>query len=422
MSRFWHPFSNLAVTEGERLVLVRGDGATVEDDGGREYFDATAGLWYSAVGHGNDRIAAAIGGQAATLESYSCFGVFATDVTLEVADRIAAAAPVADSRVFLTSGGSDSVDTAAKIARRHFALRGLPEKTVMVAREHSYHGTHAFGTSLGGISGNREGWGTLVSDVAHVPPFDVGALEATIESVGSERVAAFFVEPVIGAGGVYPPPEGYLRSVAEVCRRAGILLVCDEVVTGVGRLGSWSASERYGVSPDLMILAKALTSGYQPLGAVVVSGEVAEPFLAGEGAMLKHGYTYSGHATACAAALANLDVIAEEGLIERAARLAEGLPATLGGLADLDGVAEVRTVGFTAAIQLDEEQLAAAGVSGADVVAGCRERGQLTRLLSCGALHFSPPFVAEERQIERFAEAVAETVDLRAPASAFGAG
>jgi adenosylmethionine-8-amino-7-oxononanoate aminotransferase len=405
------------------LVLVRGHGATVEDDAGKRYFDATAGLWYSAVGHGNEQIAAAIGAQAAKLEAYSCFGVLATDVTLEVADRIAAAAPVADSRVFLTSGGSDSVDTAAKIVRRHFALRGQPEKTVMLAREHSYHGTHAFGTSLGGISGNRDGWGVLVSDVAHVPPFDVGALEATIESVGAERIAAFFVEPVIGAGGVYPPPEDYLRSVAEVCRRAGVLLVCDEVVTGVGRLGSWSASERYGVSPDLMILAKALTSGYQPLGAVVVSAEVAEPFLAGAGEMLKHGYTYSGHATACAAALANFEVIEQGGLIERAARLAELLPAALGGLADLDGIAEVRTIGFTAAIQLDASRLAAAGVSGEDVVAGCRERGQLTRLLAPGALHFSPPFVTDEIQIDRFAEAVAETVEgLLSPAPVLGSG
>lgn len=420
MSRFWHPFSNLAATEREELVLVRGEGATVEDDAGNRYFDATAALWYCAAGHGRESIATAIGSQAAQLASYSCFGNYATAVTLGLADRIAARAPVDDARVFLTSGGSDSIDSAAKIARRHFALLGQPRRTAMIAREGAYHGTHAYGTSLGGIAGNREGWGELVGDVAHVPPFDLAALEATIHSLGPERVAAFFVEPVIGAGGVFPPPEDYLRQVAALCREHGVLLVCDEVVTGVGRLGHWSASELYGVRPDLMILAKGLTSGYQPLGAVVASGAVTEPFRAGEGAMLKHGYTYSGHAVACAAAIANLDLIEQEGLIGRAGELGAKLPGLLGGLADLDGISEVRTIGLTAAIQLDTDRFANAGRDPAEVVAGCIRRGQLTRMLACGALHFSPPFVSSEAEIEAFATAVAESVEevVSAPAAA----
>lgn len=411
MSRFWHPFSNLAATEAEELVLVRGEGATVEDADGNRYFDATAALWYCAAGYGRERIAAAIGEQAVRLSSYSCFGNYVTDVTLTLADRLAERAPVDDARVFLTSGGSDSIDSAAKIARRHFALRGQPEKTTMIAREGAYHGTHAYGTSLGGIAGNREGWGTLVGDVAHVPPFDVEALEATIRSLGPDRVAAFFVEPVIGAGGVFPPPEDYLRRVAALCREQGVLLVCDEVVTGLGRLGEWSASERYGVRPDLMILAKALTSGYQPLGAVVASGAVAEPFRAGAGEMLKHGYTYSGHATACAAALANLDVLEEEDLFGRVRELEAKLPGMLGGLADLEGIGEVRIVGLTAAIQLDAQRFDAAGRELAEVVEACRRRGQLTRMLAPGALHFSPPFVSTEEQIEGFAAAVADAVE-----------
>ena len=411
MSRFWHPFANMAATtrHGE-VVFVRGRDCMLVDSEGREYFDATAGLWYCAVGHGRERIAAAIGAQARKLAACTCFDLYASDVTLELADRIAAAVPVADPRVFLTSGGSDGIDTAGKIIRRHFTLREQPRKTVLIAREGAYHGMHAYGTSLAGIAANHDGWGTLVPEVARVGAFDLEGLERTILELGPERVAAFFAEPVIAAGGVYPPPPGYLQGAAELCRRHGVLLVCDEVVTGVGRLGQWSASARFGVEPDLMILAKALTSGYQPLGAVVVSGAVAEPFYAGEGEWLRHGYTYSGHATACAAALENLDLLEEEQLFHRVSELESRLPELLGPLADLDAVEEVRTAGLLAAIQLDEEELRRRGSSGAEVNAGCRERGQITRLLACGALQFSPPYTATEQQIGGFAEAVAAAV------------
>lgn len=409
-SRFWHPFANMATTARERVVFVSGRGSELVDADGRRYFDATAALWYSAVGHGRAEIAQAIARQAGRLEACSCFDVYASDVTLALADRLAELVPVDDPRVFLTSGGSDSVDSAGKIVRRHFALCGQPQKTIMLAREGGYHGMHAYGTSLAGIPGNRDGWGTLVPDVAHVPAFDVDALDATIAALGAERVAAFFVEPVIGAGGVFPPPEDYLRRAASVCRRHGVLLVCDEVVTGLGRTGSWFASDRYGVRPDLLLLAKILTSGYQPLGAVVVSGRVAEPFHAGDGALLRHGYTYSGHATACAAAQANLDLLEQEALVERVEQLGRRLPEILRPLLDVDGVAAVRTVGLTAGIQLDEARLAERGVTGADVVAGCRARGQLTRLLASGALQLSPPFVATEAELETFAAVVAETV------------
>jgi adenosylmethionine-8-amino-7-oxononanoate aminotransferase len=228
--------------------------------------------------------------------------------------------------------------------------------------------------------------------------------------VGPELVAAFFVEPVIGAGGVFPPPEGYLPAVAEVCRRHGVLLVCDEVVTGVGRMGRWTASERYGVEPDLLTMAKVLTSGYQPLGAVVVSGEIAAPFFAGDGAWLKHGYTYSGHATACAAAMANLDIIERERLVERVAELESELPRLLGPLADLDGIEEVRTAGLLAGVQLDAGWFEERGTAPAGVADEMRNHGQLTRLLACGALQFSPPFTTTEAQVTEFAEAVADSL------------
>ncbi|MBA3864788.1 MAG: aspartate aminotransferase family protein [Solirubrobacterales bacterium] len=411
MSRFWHPFSNMAeTTSNGRVVFTRGRDCTIVDVEGNEYFDATAGLWYCAVGHGRRRIADAIGRQAAELAACTCFDVYASDVTLRLADRIADNSPVDDPRVFLTSGGSDSIDTAGKIIRRHFTLRDQPQKTMMIARENAYHGMHAYGTSLAGIPANHDGWGTLIPEVAQIGAFDLEALERTILELGADRVAAFFAEPVIAAGGIFPPPEGYLRQAAAICRRHGVLLVCDEVVTGVGRLGQWSASERFGVRPDLMVMAKALTSGYQPLGAVIVSGAVAEPFYAGEGEWLKHGYTYSGHATACAAAMENLDIIEEEALFDRVAALETKLPSLLGPLAELECVSEVRTAGLLAAIQLDTAELERRGTSGAEVNVGCRERGQITRLLACGALQFSPPYTATEEQIGRFGEAVEDAV------------
>jgi adenosylmethionine-8-amino-7-oxononanoate aminotransferase len=404
---FWNGFSNMAETlDRGRVVFVDGDGCYLTDTEGNRYFDASGGLWYNAVGHGRQEIADAIGAQAARLAACTSFDVYSADVTLAVADRIADLTTIPDPRVFLTSGGSDSVDSAGKIIRRYFALRGEPERNVIIAREGAYHGMHAYGTALAGIPANHDPWGDLVPEVEHITAFNAEALEERIAAVGAERVAAFIAEPVIGAGGVFPPPDGYLPAVAEVCRRHGVLLVCDEVVTGVGRMGSWTASERYGVQPDLMTLAKVLTSGYQPLGAVVVSGTVAEPFFAGEGAWLKHGYTYSGHATACAAAMANLDIIEEERLVERVAALEPELPRLLGPLADLDAVEEVRTAGLLAAVQLDAGWFEERGAVAARVADEMRAHGQLTRLLACGALQFSPPFTTTEEQVAEFAEAV----------------
>jgi putrescine---pyruvate transaminase len=408
---FWNGFSNMAETlERGRVVFTHGEGAYLFDRDGNRYFDASGGLWYNAVGHGRGEIATAIGEQAARLAACTSFDVYSADITLTVADRIGALTPLRDPRVFLTSGGSDSVDSAGKIIRRYFALRGEPERTTIIAREGAYHGMHAYGTALAGIPANHDPWGDLVPEVEHITAFNAEALEERIAAVGPERVAAFIAEPVIGAGGVFPPPDGYLPAVAEICKRHGVLLVCDEVVTGVGRMGKWTASERYGVEPDLMTLAKVLTSGYQPLGAVVVSGTVAEPFFAGEGAWLKHGYTYSGHATACAAAMANLDIIEAEGLVERVAELEAELPRLLGPLADLEAVEEVRIAGLLAAVQLDAGWFEERGVAPARVADELRGHGQLSRLLACGALQFSPPFITTEEQVGEFAEAVAASI------------
>ena len=332
MGSLWHPFSDMAVVERDgELVIDRGEGAYVWDADGNRYLDATAGLWFANIGHGRAELADAAAAQMRKVAAYSTFGDYVTAPTVELAERLAGIAPVPGSKVFLTSGGSDSIDTAAKLARRYWVEAGHPEKTVIIGRQKAYHGMHYAGTALGGIPGNVEGYGVLVPDTATVEWDSVDDLRATIERVGPERVAAFFCEPVVGAGGVYPPPPDYLAGVRKLCTELDVLFVADEVITGFGRIGgAWFASSKFGLEPDLVTCAKGLTSGYAPMGAVLVAPRVWEPFFGPEpGVWLRHGYTYSGHAASSAVALANLDVIEREGLLDEASRLETTLAARL---------------------------------------------------------------------------------------------
>ena len=416
-SRFWHPFSNMQAVRGHEVVFVRGRGCEIEDRDGNVYLDATAALWYCNVGYGRSEIADRIREQAAELSSCTCFDVYASDRTLELADRLAAMAPIDNAVVFLTSGGSDSIDTAAKLAVRYWYEVGRPSKTIIISRESSYHGMHAYGTSIAGIAANREHYAGLSGGTAVVPTMDAWALANTIDRLGADRVAAFFAEPIVGAGGVLPPPEAYLREVAEICHERDVLFVADEVISGFGRSGHLFACQRYGIRPDALVLAKGITSGYLPLGAVVFSGRVAEPFWDSPDApILRHGYTYSGHATSCAAALANLDIIEREALVERVAALEPELHGALAPLTRLERVSEVRTVGLLAGIQLDPRAVAAAPDLGARVVARCRELGVLTRLLTGDALHVSPAFVVERSQLDRIASVMADAIALETAA------
>ena len=238
------------------------------------------------------------------LEAYSTFGDFGNRPANELAERLAAHAPMDGARVFLASGGGDSIDAAAKIARRHWIEQGQPERVHLISRTQGYHGTHGFGTSIGGIEANTSNWGPLVPAVSTVAFDSLPALEAEIERVGPDKVAAFFCEPVIGAGGVYAPPEGYIEGVADLCAEHGILFVVDSVICGFGRLGTWYGIERWeDVRPDMITFAKGVTSGYLPLGGVVVSDARGGAVLRGPGGpMLRHGATYAGHPACCAAA------------------------------------------------------------------------------------------------------------------------
>ncbi|MBS1880388.1 MAG: aspartate aminotransferase family protein [Actinobacteria bacterium] len=408
MSALWHPFADMSVSAGEKVVLQRGEGCRIWDEAGNEYLDATAGLWFCNVGYGRRDLIEQAAAQMGRLPAYSTFDVYANRPALELADRIATLAPTAGpSGVFFTSGGSDGVDTAAKIARRYWQVAGEPQRTVVISRDGAYHGMNAYGTSLAGISGNHDGWGPLVADVVNVPAQDPAALErALAEHAG--RVAAFIGEPVIGAGGVRPPAPGYWERVQELCRRDDVLLIADEVVSGFGRFGVWFACEHYGIAPDMIVGAKGVTSGYQPLG-FVACGDRVRSLLWEQGGVFRHGYTYSGHPVACAVGLANLELIEIESLRPRVEALTPVLSRVLTELEREPGVAGVRSAGLLGAVDLAGAE-ADPGLPGR-VVAAARARGLLIRALAGGSLQISPSFVISEVELERIGETIAAALE-----------
>jgi putrescine---pyruvate transaminase len=411
---FWHPFSNMSHVRDHTVSIVRGEGATVWDADGRAYIDATAALWYCNVGHGRAELAEAAAKQMRELASYHAFGIFTTPSTEELSDRLTALAPMPDSTVFFTAGGgSDAIDTAGKLARTYWIALGQPEKRTIVSRSFAYHGVNAYGTSLGGIAAVSGLAGPLVPDVAQVPWNDAAALERTIDELGADRVAAFVCEPVVGAGGVLLPPEGYLAEVAAICARHDVLFIADEVITGFGRLGEWFGVQRFGLQPDMITCAKGITSGYVPLGAVIASRRVSEPFW-GEGStqFLAHGYTYSGHATACAVGIANLDLIEREGLLQRANELEPVLDRVLRPLAEHPLVGEVRSgLGLMAGVEIHPDALAETPDLPHRVFLAALERGVICRAIRGVAMQLSPPLVISEQELETVGSVLAESLD-----------
>jgi putrescine aminotransferase len=399
---FWHGFADMHLIKDAELVMRSGDGVWLESTDGRRFIDATAALWYCAVGYGRREIADAVAEQLMRLPAYSSFGAYTTEATVQLADRLAALSPIPDTRVFLGSGGSDGVDTAAKLARRYWDVMGQPQKRVIVSREHAYHGMHAWGTALAGMPVNKAGYGgEIIEEVVHVGWSDTESLGALFEQRGHE-IAAFIGEPVIGAGGVYPPEPSYWPEVQRLCREHDVLLIADEVITGFGRTGRLWGSQRYGIEPDMVIFAKVVTSGYQPLGGVLVGDRVAAPFWDGAdpGPMFVHGYTYTGHAAACAAAMANLDIIEGEGLVARVAGMETAFDAAVRRLEGAPLVGEVRTVGLTAAVAVAADRLAADPSLPAKVVGAALRHGVATRVVRGHALQISPAFTITEGELD----------------------
>src|SRR3954449_8797938 len=411
-SHFWHPFADMHATRSAELTLVSGDGVHVTDEEGRRYLDGTASLWNVNVGHGRSELADAAAAQMRDLATYGAFGAFNNRPARELTDRLAGLAPVNDPRIFLTSGGGDSIDTAAKLARRYFAAIGQLDRVHLISRSQGYHGTHGLGTSIGGIPANRVDVGPLDPNASQVPHDSLEALEDEIARVGADRVAAVFVEPVIGAGGVHQPPDGYLEGVDALCKRTGVLHVVDAVIAGFGRLGEWFGPERWGIRPDMIVFAKGVTSGYLPLGGVVVSGEIAAPFWEEESPpWFRHGPTYSGHPTCCAVALAKLDLIERDGLLQRGRELEGELSDALRPLASNALVAGVRSgTGALAAVALSGEALGRDPKAPLRVFGHARERGVLVRPLG-DAVALSPPLIATRDDVETAASAIADALD-----------
>lgn len=408
-SSMWSSLAHMPSVLDHRIVIVRGRGSTVWTAAGDQLLDATAGLWHANIGHGRAEVAEAAHRQMLRLETYHAFGFFSNDVALTLADRLAVLSPVPDAKVLFTSGGSDGVDAAAKLARRHWQLAGLPEKTVILSRADSYHGLHAFGSSLSGPDMYRDGYGegTLVPDTGRFSSTDAEDLSRVAADLGVCRIAAIILEPVIGSGGVIAPPPGYLERVQEQADRLNALLIVDEVVTGFGRTGRWFASERWSLRPDLLITAKGITSGYAPLGAVLVAERVWAPYFSGDHApVFQHGLTYSGHATAAAIAHANLDILEREELIDRAARLEGVLIDALAPLGSHPAVREIRTGGgLLAGVVLEPD------VDAAALVRRTLERGVIVRALRNGVLQISPPFVITDDEVGIIASTLRKALD-----------
>lgn len=395
---FLHPFAK--PTRERFITIVRGEGSLVWDADGNELVDAMASLWYCQVGHGRTEIADAVAKQIGTIEAYSCFDPFTNAPADALAERIAALTPIPDARVFFAGSGSEAVDSAMKLARLAHVQSGHPERRLIISRVRGYHGTNYGGTSAQGLLLNKQGYGELLADVVQVPSDDIEAL-SLLMAERSDELAAVITEPIQGAAGVFPPIDGYLAEARRLCDQHGALLIFDEVITGFGRMGTWFGADHYGVTPDMTTFAKGVTSGYQPLGGVIVGKLVRDALEADTDFILRHGYTYSGHPAACTGALANLDIIEREGLLTEVTRLGARLEGGLRSL-EADGVVDhVRGDVAIFGVQLHDHHNAMA------VRDRMLELGVITRAIGTETLTFCPPFVTTDEQIDRIVDVLA---------------
>jgi len=402
-SPFLHPFARPGAAAEEFITIARGEGALVWDDSENEYIDALASLWYCNVGHGRWEIVDQVASQMAVLENYNTFDIFTNETAERFCAFTAAAAPMDDCRIFLTSSGSEAVETALKLARLTHSLKGETQRIGIVGRMNSYHGVAYGGLSAQGLPLNQEHFGPLLSDVHRVDAHNLVEMEMIFERHGS-TLAAVIAEPVQGAGGVYPPVPGYLKRVRELCDEHGVLLIFDEVITGFGRLGSWFAASHFDVIPDMITFAKACTSGYLPLGGVVIGEAVLDVLEADPSFILRHGFTYSGHPTACAAALANCALMIEENLFDRVPAIAERIGGGLMRLEQSGLITQARGTGGIWAAQLPE------GMSATAVRGQMLQSGVIARPIGTSVIAFCPPLVITNEQLDRCVSVFEEAV------------
>jgi putrescine aminotransferase len=433
-----HPLTDHSVLpQAGPLVIAQGDDCELVSEDGRRLIDGMAGLWTVNLGHGRQELIDAAVAQLRALPYVSTFGGVSSQPAVELAEKIAGLAPAGLDGVFFVSGGSEANETAIKLARRHWVRNGEPGKSIVLAHERGYHGLAGVTTTATRLRPYHGDFGIEAPDISEFPapyayrcsagtpcdpescPVCSGeALEERIAELGAERIAALIVEPVLGSGGVIVPPPGYLRRVREICDRNRLLLIVDEVITGFGRTGTWFACEHEEVVPDLLTFAKGVTSGYIPLGGVIVSealwGELREPD-ASPG-VLMHGFTHSGHPVACAVALANIETIEREGLLARVRELSEVMADLLVPLGDYPEVGEVRQAGLMVGVELVADKATRkrwpveAG-RGRRVAAAARERGLLTRSLLDDILCLAPPFTISGEMLGRAVEILAQSIE-----------
>ena len=414
LDAYWMPFTASRWFKDNPRIIASADGVHYTTMEGHRLIDGTGGLWCCNAGHNRKPIVEAIQKQAATLDFAHSFNQ-GHAIAFEAANRLTEMTPGFD-HVFFTNSGSEAVDTALKIALAYHQARGEGQRRVLVGRQKAYHGINFGGLSVGGIGLNKGQFGTLYPDAKHMRhthlldrnafsrgqpehgDFLADDLEEICQTYGGHTVAACIVEPVAGAGGVFPPPKGYLQRLRDICDRHGILLIFDEVISGFGRLGTAFAYQKFGVKPDLMTAAKGITNATVPLGGVFTTGAVREAFLSGPPTMpdLFHGYTYSGHPLACAAAIATADLYRDEGIFENADAMSGPWEDMLHSLSDLPGVIDIRNMGLVGAVQLESDE-----------TVGARGRAAFEKLWEAGvscrpigdSLAMSPPLIVTEDHI-----------------------
>jgi len=418
LEAFWLPFTANRQFKSKPRLLARASGMRYRTEDGREILDAVAGLWCVNAGHGRREIADAVSAQLETMDYAPPFQM-GHPSAFRLANELVKIAPRGLDHVFFTNSGSESVDPALKIALAYHRARGEAARTRLIGRERGYHGVGFGGISVGGIAPNRKMWSTAllpgVDHLAHTHDLAKNAFSKGLPEHGAQladelerlvalhdaaTIAAVIVEPIAGSGGVLLPPKGYLKRLREICDRHGILLIFDEVITGFGRTGSPFAAEEFGVTPDLITLAKGLTNGCVPMGAVLVSKPIYEAFMQGpDGIELFHGYTYSAHPVACAAGLATLGIYQREGLLTRARSLAPDWQEAAHSLAGLPHVLDVRNYGLICAVEL-APLAQRPGARGYEVFLKCFERGMLVRFTG-DTIALSPPLIIERAQIQQ---------------------
>ena len=418
LDAFWMPYTDNRYFKAHPRMLARAEGMSYFTPEGREVLDATAGLWCCNAGHGRREITEAIQKQAAVLDFAPTFQL-GHPIAFEAAARLAEMLPEGLDRVFWTNSGSESADTALKIALAYHKARGQGGRTRLIGRERGYHGVGFGGMSVGGIGPNRKQFGALLPYVDHLPhthgiegnrwsrgqPEEgaerADALEALVALHGAETIAAVMVEPVAGSTGVLVPPRGYLERLREICTKHGILLIFDEVITGFGRLGTNFGAERLGVVPDIMTMAKGLTNAAVPMGAVAVREGIYEAVAEGTpgGIELFHGYTYSGHPLAAAAAIATMELHRSEDLPGRAKAIEGEWREAAHAMKGLPNVTDVRDFGLIAGIEM-EPRPGAAGQRALDVFRRCFDDGVLVRVTG-DIVALSPPLIVERPHMDR---------------------